>query len=258
MSDSIQDSKDALRDAEPLPSVKDQLQKELDSPKGVNINLDSASLGAAVETEESVKAVEATAVISDTSKNSDITEVKAQDALTAERGEGPASSLLGDGVASFLPTLTITRAEKEAFLKAVALDDRLELPFSIYGGNVKGVIRNRSLQEHNVLVAFLSGLVASKQVTTEDEYQQQLRALTLAAQIKQLGDKEFPILAAPLAPPEGRAAWMDAYEFWLRKDGNGVGVTRAVFKEVQKFEAKYWSMLQQSESENFWSTEEST
>jgi len=260
MSDSVQNSKDALRDEEVVGTVKADLQQKLESEKGFDLVLDSSLLGTAVEAEASDKLVKGSAVVSDTSVASDIPEAIVADALTSTRdGEG-APAFTGEEAAEYAATVTVTPDEKEAFLKAITFDTRFELPFSVFGGKIKGIIRNRSLSEHNVLVAYLMALVASQQIRTEDEYQQQLRALTLAAQVKQLGQDEFEELKEPLAPQGSGEVpgWLSRYQYWLERDGRGLGVTRAVFREIQKFEGKYWSMLRQAENENFWSTAEST
>jgi len=258
--DSIQQSKEALRDAEAPESIKEQLKSQLESEKGFDMVLDSSKLGTAVDAEADTQLIKESAVLADTSMASEIDAVKPTDVLTREQPEDQIKVFTGEEAMEYAAKVVVTAEEKEAFLKAVTFDTRLELPFSIFGGKVKGVIRNRTLAEHNVLQAYLMAVMVSKQIHTDDEYQQQLRALVLAAQVQKLGDTEYPELKEPLAPQgDGQApGWLEAYNMWLKKDGNGLGVTRAIFAEIQKFEGKYWSMLRQAENENFWSTAEST
>jgi len=195
-------------------------------------------------------------VIADTTKPSSIPGTELKDNLTAEREDTHKERLVDPGLVPDM--VSITESDKEAFLTAAMYDGRFKLPFSIMGGKVKGLIRNRTLQEHNVLVNYLMKLIESKVITTEEEYQQQLRALTLTAQIEVLADKTFPEMQSPLDPSEGEAGWLSQYQTWLDKDNKGLGITRAVFIEIRKFEAKYWALIQQANNENFWLTAEST
>jgi len=264
--DSIDESSAALREeaaaspeadkSEERGLIKESLQKQLNAKDGVNLNISSDNLAAAVDEETDITLLKNTMVIADTTKPSAIPMTEAKDALTAEREDTHKERLVDPGL---IPdVVSVTEADKEAFLSAAVYDGRLKLPFSVAGGKVKGVLRNRTLQEHIVIQSYLMKLIESKLITTEEEYQHQLRSLILMSQVESINGKSYPEMQDPLDPSEGEAGWLKQYQLWLDKDNKGLGITRAIFIEVRKFEAKYWAMIQQANNENFWQTAEST
>jgi len=156
--------------------------------------------------------------------------------------------------------VTLTQAEREDFVESLISGGRFELPFSLYGGKLTGVVRARSQAESTAIIRYLNQELRSENVTDMLEYSTHLRNILLAAQIKECNGATYPELKAPLMRTvDGKETkepgWLEQMSAWADQQE---GMSAAIYNEVRKFEQKYWAMIDGAEDQNFLNPEEST
>ena len=168
---------------------------------------------------------------------------------------------------SVLPDeVTLTEDEREKFLEAIVTGDRFELTFSIFNGRVTGRIRSRSQKESSAIIAQLNRETNDEKLETALEYSTRMRNMMLAAQVSEMNDTKYAPLQEPLdrvnrgKDDEGKdkidePGWLGQIKGWEEQHEGLVG---AVYRELQLFERKYWTMVQNASDQNFWNPEEST
>lgn len=147
-----------------------------------------------------------------------------------------------------------TEGERQIFLTACAEGRRFELPFSLFGGRVRGVFRSRTHAETRAINAELSKEIRDKKIMTDSDYVMRLRAVLLTAQVAVFQGAENPPLVAPLNRtllPTGEQApgWLDYTQRWEDMDD---GMATALQEQLRTFELKYWTLIRHAGDQNFW------
>jgi hypothetical protein len=250
-----------------MPGLKEQLTKELRGGGKIS----SADV-AEFATGESPKGA-------DPAKLSESTTVplpmEADDRIARVGAESAPTAVINQVMGSPSPVkepekeITITPAEKEHFLSAIIGNKRFELPFSLFGGSIKGILRSRTNEESRATVVETRRRYELGEITTMAEYGYRFRNALLRFQLKELnGVVRDPVVGDLLAkmnvvgekgnereevtPPP----WSIEAEVMFR--GMEDGLVVAIHEEIRKFEAKYWTMVNHATDQNFWQTEGST
>jgi len=154
----------------------------------------------------------------------------------------------------------LTNKERETFIESLISGARFELPFSIYGGKVTGVIRSRSQAETIALIRYLNQERREGRISDMLEYATHLRNALLAAQIKMLNDTEYANLTEPLhrtvkGKETEEPGWLDQMQYWSDQQE---GLVSAIYHKLRLFEKKYWVMVDGADDQNFLNPEGST
>lgn len=194
-------------------------------------------------------------------------------AQVASRDKDPASKKIAetlDRLSSMFEedleeSITITAAEKQVFLDTIVSGKRFELPFSLFNGKLKGRFRNRTNRESDAVMIELNRKVISGDVVTDVEYSTALRCGLMAFHVAQLGGEEHAVPEEPLTQvrvfkeDESEVVtptWMDAAINHF--SGMHDGVIAALYRELLRFERKYWLMVKHANNQNFWKPEDYT
>lgn len=156
--------------------------------------------------------------------------------------------------ASVLAVVTVTAADRDAFLDALVTGDRYVQPFSLFNGRITGKLRCRSQAESYAVMQQLNRECREGGVTNALEYSTRLRDMLLAAQVQELNGTEYTELAAPLlqtvdSGKQIKPAWLAQVAYWEAKNE---GLIAALYVELKKFERKYWLMVDNADDQNFW------
>jgi len=162
--------------------------------------------------------------------------------------------------------VTITEEERNKFLEAIVTGERLELPFSLFNGKIKGKMRSRSQKESTAIVTQLNHEATGEKLETALEYSTRLRNMMLAAQVAELNGRQFSVLMGPLhSVSQGKdengkeiidpPGWLGQIEYW---EETHEGLAGALYHELQIFERKYWTMVKNAADQDFWVPAEST
>lgn len=164
-------------------------------------------------------------------------------------------------LASFVP-VTITPADRESFIDALITNTRFCVPFELFDGRVRGIIRSRKQSETLAIIARINyELTALKQNESPVEYAARLRNMLLAAQIAEFNGTKMAELKTPyMRTVNGKddvqePGWLSQVDYWLDQHD---GLTIAIYTELQKFERKYWTMVKEATNQNFLNPAEST
>lgn len=161
--------------------------------------------------------------------------------------------------------ITITAAEKQIFLDTLVTNKRFELPFSLFNGTLKGRFRNRLNRESDALMIELNRRVLEGSIVTDAEYATGLRSGLLMFHVAQLRGEDFPPVEGPLTQHRIlqdeeyvviTPKWLDAAIKFYNEMHDGV--LAALYRELLRFERKYWLMVKHSSNQNFWKPEDYT
>ena len=187
-------------------------------------------------------------------------------------GSGIADDLAGIGAAAsanvapvpddaFAPAeVTLTEAEREAFLDSLVSGHRYERRFSLFGGRVTGRIRCRSTEESQAIATWMNAGVRELRFKAPLDYAVEMRNCLLAAQVMELNGTRFPALQQPLFRTQAGdtvtdPGWLAQTAVWVQQPEP---VVAAVYEELRLFERKYWTMVVHAQDQNFWNPAEST
>jgi hypothetical protein len=144
-------------------------------------------------------------------------------------------------------------------------DSRLELPFSLFGGKLTGVFRSRTAEESKCILGELYRQFNANEFTTPSEYSTVMRNALLLCQVKEINSVEYPVLSKPyksvLEVVDGSK--VVSKPKWCT-DANVIfsemheGKTTALYKALQLFEQKYWTLIKHADDQDFWNPEDST
>lgn len=156
-------------------------------------------------------------------------------------------------------TVIITPDDKQAFIEALLENARFTRAFSLYGGKICGEFQNRTVREHDAIVAYLCGKIKDGVIKNDAEYFRYLRALVLTAQTKRYMEFECDGMQEPLYANEDGTppAWEPAFKRWLDRDDLTPGLTGPMYAEIRKFEHKYWTLIACADDANFFAPVES-
>lgn len=189
---------------------------------------------------------------------------KAYDASTPEDVVASALANNPSGLYFENNQVDVTPEDKEAFLRALIDDSRFERPFTIFNGKVSGVFRSRLLNETRAIMCEIQRQLRNGEFDTDIEYGTRMRHALLRFQLKELDGKSYQIPEEPLSAvatvEDGKEkvtppAWVEEADVFF----NGSEAKfAAVYAQLCVFEAKYWTMTQNADDQDFWQTEDST
>jgi hypothetical protein len=248
-------------------NLKEKLESDLAAGKGISsadiaaFSTKPPEIGTPVQGDVKVK-------VPDEAKKDPVLE-------TAAAGEpGPRLAGLAKNAADADPTkgpvndpymvvpeeVVITETEREAFLNALIVGSRFELPFELFKGKIKGKLRCRSQQESTAIIARLTYELDLKTIVNGLDYSTRLRNMLMAAQVAELNGTCYPTLSEPLmrtinGKDVKEPGWLEQAVYWGTLSE---GLVSAVYKQVRIFEAKYWIMVNNAANQNFWNPAGST
>jgi len=167
----------------------------------------------------------------------------------------------GSCYAALPEAITLTQRERDAFLDTLISGDRFTLPFTIFNDRVTGTFRCRSQKESQAIITQVNRECREEKVTSPLDYSTRLRNMLLAAQVAELNGDAFPPLKEPLVRTvEGEdkitpAGWLEQVALWESKNE---GLVSAIYHELQLFERKYWTMVNNANDQDFWNPAGST
>jgi hypothetical protein len=157
-------------------------------------------------------------------------------------------------------TVEITPADKNNFIQALVTGERFTSSFSLFGGKVTGKFRSRRQDEAIAIFNQMSKQLSSGTLRSGAEQVVQVRYMLFACQLAELNGKAFAEMEHPLnetvtadgVQPPGWSRMMDHFALWPE------GLITALFNQLNEFEAKYWTMVNNAKDQNFWKPEESS
>jgi hypothetical protein len=157
--------------------------------------------------------------------------------------------------------IEITDSDKEEFLDCLIDNRRFTRDFVLFGGKITGVIRSRTSDESRALIYEAQRRAQIGEILSDSDYAAVFRRCTMRFQIQQLNSTEFPEPKAPLLAQANFKDFMledavDAPEWYNEAEKAfstmQTGVEAAIFAEIMKFEYKYWTMVENSDNQDFW------
>ena len=157
--------------------------------------------------------------------------------------------------------LVITAKEKSDFIDSIISGDRYRQRYSLFGGRLSVVIRNRTAAETNAMYSYIRYILAKN-----DNKEHQINIaegdmayIPLVVQIEEINGVKFPEMKEPLTYTESngeeiKPGWYEDFLAWKKKPE---GLTSALISMVQLFEYKYWTMTKEASNKNFWNTDTS-
>ena len=155
--------------------------------------------------------------------------------------------------------LKITPQEKMAFIDAMITGERYRQTYTLFGGKITMTIRSRLTDETKAFYQLIQHSLNTK--NPEIEYSSgDMSLFPLVVQIEELNGVKFPELKTPYTytmsngetnPP----GWLEDFRNWKKRPE---GLLNALIERVQLFEYKYWVMVKEAGSKNFWNTDTST
>jgi hypothetical protein len=165
--------------------------------------------------------------------------------------------------------VTVTAEEKNVFLEAIVKGGRFELPFTIFGGNIRGVFRSRTNAETRAIYSQVHRKLVEEEILTTAEHSALIRNALLCCQLAVYGEVENPPMGerGSLMP---KNEWNkeankveiiepEWYEYMNQQFGEmDDGLVDAIYSALRNFERKYWVMVKQAEDQDFWDLEGSS
>lgn len=156
----------------------------------------------------------------------------------------------GDGKTT--ADITVTPAEKLAFVNALVSNSRLVLPYELFGGKIKVSVRSMTFEETRALSEWC---IANAPKDIGGQISGKFRRYLLLAQVDEMNGVKFEPLAKPLFATVGKdgkmedPGWIGAASYW---DDKPTVVVSAIARCVADFNRKYEFMTLKAEDVNFW------
>lgn len=158
--------------------------------------------------------------------------------------------------------LTITAADKEAFVSAAVNNSRMVTHFALLGGKLRLSVRNRTIPESRAIIAQIRRELESTPDMTNLDYTVRLRSMLMAAQVEELAGVTQPTLDSftPLRPTQNgeridEPGWLQQADHWSNINEGTHGL---IWQCIWEFETKYWTMVEESKHQDFWLPEASS
>lgn len=156
--------------------------------------------------------------------------------------------------------IVISDEHKSAFIHSIITGERYTELFQMFGKNFIIKIRSRTNEETEAIQAYLRQMISRDKIRTDYDYSELVRKLLCLAQVEEINGVKYHEMAKPLFFEEtdtGRTppAWEKDLAIWEKKQDAIISV---LIKCIVDFEARYWSMVNKSDDENFWLPGEST
>lgn len=158
--------------------------------------------------------------------------------------------------------IEITESDKAEFIDCLIDNKRFTRDFVLFGGKITGVIRSRTSDESRALIYEAQRRAQIGEVISDSDYAAIFRRSAMRFQIQQLGGVEYPPAEGPLLAQanfksflvEDKAATAPKWYEEAEKAYSNMqtGVEAAIFAEIMKFEYKYWTMVENSDNQDFW------
>ena len=176
-----------------------------------------------------------------------------KDPLTQDSKSKTQGLVLPEESPTFLKeTVKITPEDRNVFIDAVLTNSRFTLPFTLYGGRVRGLFRSRTLREHDAVVAMVRNRMLQTPDLPESEFYRYLRACVLAVQVQMLGSQEYPEPEEPLFRRDNNPVpWETSIDNWLALGDRNPALVVPLFSALQDFERKYWALIASANDPNF-------
>lgn len=249
-------------------NIKDKLEKEMNDAGEVVINpatLTEATTGSKPKA-ENLTDKDTTVKLSDRIKNdralntaekADTTELVVKELIKDKELVAAQDNLLRELIEPDNTTIELSANDKHSFLDSVIANTRFVCGFSLFDGELTGKLRTRTQEESYAIFQRLNRELREGKLDTQLAYSMRLRNMLFAGSIAELNGVAYAELMHPLLP-EGKGeevtepAWLCQVNQW---DKFNDGVMKLIFKELQKFEYKYMTLLDNANTANFWKTE---
>lgn len=148
--------------------------------------------------------------------------------------------------------VTITAADKRAFVDAVATNSRYTRDYSLFGGGVTLTVRSLTADESSALATWTAKMGTSD---SAGMFAGRYRKYLMAAQLEKLDGVQMPPLEAPLfetATADGKTVppgWVKRCDYF---DNMGIGKFNAIMGCLADFNLVYSTLCQKAEDANFW------
>ena len=228
-----------------MASIKEQIEEKIKN----NGTISSAELSGTVDESEGVDASNETSRVKSSRE-----QFEKDEPLLKDNGATQSDLTHAERI-GFTEEIEITAEDKKVFLDAIVQGERFERPFSIFGGKLTGRIRSRLRIETRAIATLIRTRMDAGTVKSQAELEAVQRPAMLATQISELNGTTYPELPEPLLPAMGAdgnmvaPGWYTLLDKWMRRDDS---VVEALFKEIRKFEFKYWTMTDMADDQDFW------
>jgi hypothetical protein len=166
-----------------------------------------------------------------------------------------------DTISARRKAVTITAADKAAFISSIIHNSRMELEFPVLGGQAKVRVRSRTIPETRAIIARERHELDTGVMSTRMDYTLRLRSMLMTAQISEFRDQQYATMEAPLMPQANavgdatEAGWVEWIDHWSEI---GDGAHALLWSCIQVFEDKYWRMVEEAQDADFWQPAAST
>ena len=169
-------------------------------------------------------------------------------------GNSSIGNLAGAESLSAIEMVTLTDADRQAFIEALVTGRRYTRPFSIFGGAISGTIRCRAAQESEAIAAYLASQLRKNAYPTALDYSLALRNILLAAQIETINGTAYMELKSPLlATQDGSTlnppGWLEQADVFGKMPE---AILSGLYGAVYTFERRYWTMIENAANQDFW------
>lgn len=221
--------------------IREQIEKKLDSGGSVS-SADVADFAAAKPADNSPE--EALNETTTTER------VPSGDALTAAASHVNAATLAAETGA----TIDITPSDKAAFTEAIINNTRMTLSMTRLGGKFRVTVRSRTVRESTAVINQIQYEARKSPFGSQVDQTTRLRSLLLVFHIAELNGVEYAPPQEPLCrlvtdKGEESPTWLDRADAWYDK---GDAFHAILWECVKEFEDKYWLMVEQAKSADFW------
>jgi hypothetical protein len=161
--------------------------------------------------------------------------------------------------------IEITESDKAEFINCLIDNKRFTRQFVLFGGKITGVIRSRTSDESRALIYEAQRRAQIGEILSDSDYAAVFRRAAMRFQIQQINGTEYPEAKGPLLAQANFKSFMledkkaDAPAWYQEAEdaysNMQTGIEAAIFAEVMKFEYKYWTMVENSDNQDFWNPE---
>ena len=155
--------------------------------------------------------------------------------------------------------VVVSADDKDAFIKALVNNTRFTRAYSCVGGAVRLVLRTKTIDESNALVAAFTKDIRSGNYATSVEQTTRLRSLLMVFQVAELNGVQYTPPEAPLVTCVSDAGTQQPA--WLERvaqfDTLSDGLHSVIWGCIADFEDRYWTMVEQANNSDFWQPGES-
>lgn len=149
----------------------------------------------------------------------------------------------------------ITPEDKRSFIDAILTNGRMKIRYSLFGGKLSFVVKNRTYDEARAALS-----AASRKEFGGDDLQisfaMRIRLMLMAMQIDELNGVSYPDADSlgPLLPVVGvngleKPKWLARIEVLGKLPE---AMFEAIWQCIYEFESKYWTLVRHSRDQDFW------